>query len=105
MSSSCKEDKFDKAQKEVVDSHEGPSEIAHVEVMLVQVELEVVEANVGGNVPSTMVMCVYPEGVDIGKEFLKYKKKLKGEWGDYVIKEGPQAAATPDDTSLFDRVG
>ncbi|KAF6155225.1 hypothetical protein GIB67_019751 [Kingdonia uniflora] len=34
------------------------------------------------------VLVIYPEGVDVGKKYLKYKKKLQGEWGSYVEKQG-----------------
>ncbi|KAF6165607.1 hypothetical protein GIB67_021877 [Kingdonia uniflora] len=30
------------------------------------------------------IVVVYQDGVDVGKEYLKYKKKLQGEWGRYV---------------------
>ncbi|KAF6134183.1 hypothetical protein GIB67_013580, partial [Kingdonia uniflora] len=36
------------------------------------------------------LLFIYPEGIDVGKEFMKYKKKLKGEWGNYVMEEGIQ---------------
>ncbi|KAF6165912.1 hypothetical protein GIB67_012809 [Kingdonia uniflora] len=34
------------------------------------------------------VLIIYPDGVDVGKEYLKYKKKLQGKWGSYVEEQG-----------------
>ncbi|KAF6165788.1 hypothetical protein GIB67_012685 [Kingdonia uniflora] len=34
------------------------------------------------------LLVIYPEGVDIGKEYLKNMKKLQGDWGSYAEDQG-----------------
>ncbi|KAF6137226.1 hypothetical protein GIB67_030990 [Kingdonia uniflora] len=80
------------------------------------------------------IFYVYPEGVDVGKLYMKFKKKLTGKWGNYVMEKGlwfttlvpgkgekvldeptlnldhkyfnlsPDPKSFPDKTSLFDCV-
>ncbi|KAF6139260.1 hypothetical protein GIB67_021470 [Kingdonia uniflora] len=48
----------------------------------------------------------YPDNIDVGKKFSKYKKDLAGKWGDYVINSGGNECSTvlsyPTEWNVFD---
>ncbi|KAF6172298.1 hypothetical protein GIB67_024920 [Kingdonia uniflora] len=48
------------------------------------------------------VLVIYPEGVDVGKEYLRYRMKYLRVWGRYGEDQVPKPLTTPNKTSLFD---